>query len=193
MLSNIEISEKEEMIIFRFKTHDITAIQSLFVPILRKVDLVPTWDGAMSEALSFSGPYILTSREVDKNTILLSRNPYYTHTNRPFFFDQIRFGFGSTINEIYKTISPDIILANDKTTSKNIQWNPYIPSSLYSVFMNTEKLTPPLRKSIFYDILGTIDTLDESILREENIFLSDISNTPRTATESTFFQTVSAL
>lgn len=147
----------------------------------------------MHDALSFSGPYILTNKENQKKSILLARNPYYTHTNRPYFFDQVRFGFGTTNNEIYKVINPDIFLSDERTSGKNTEWNTYIRPAFYGAFMNAERLPVSLRRTLFQDVLGTIDTRDESLMSEENIFLGDIPNAPRTAKESTFFQAVSAL
>ena len=68
------------------------------------------WDGSVQDSFSFSGPYMYTMKEED--TIFLSRNPYYTHTNRPFYFDQVRFGFGLSNDEIYDVINPDILLSD---------------------------------------------------------------------------------
>lgn len=151
------------------------------------------WNGDVADTLSFSGPYIFTNKENQKKSIFLARNPYYTHTNRPYFFDQVRFGFGMTNNEIYKVINPDILLSDTPSEKKNTQWNTYIRPVFYGAFMNAEKLPVSLRKTIFLDILGTIDTKDQSLMVEENVFLGDIPNAPRTTTESTFFQAVSAL
>ena len=59
--------------------------------------------------------------------------------------------------------------------------------------MNAATLPVSLRKTLYYDILGTIDTKDVTMMPEENIFLGDIPNAPRTSTENAFFQTVFAL
>lgn len=192
-LSMVELSANEDTIVFKFKTRDITSIQSLFLPIVRQKDLVEEWSGDVGETLSFSGPYIFTNKENQKKSIFLARNPYYTHTNRPYFFDQVRFGFGMTNNEIYKIITPDIFLSHTPSEGKNTQWTTYIRPVFYGAFMNTEKLPISLRKTIFLDILGTIDTKDEFLMAEENVFLGDVPNAPRSTKENTFFQAVSAL
>jgi hypothetical protein len=147
----------------------------------------------VNETLSFSGPYIFTDKENQKKSIFLARNPYYTHTNRPFFFDQVRFGFGAENREIYKVITPDIILSDSNTDGKNTNWNTYIRPAFYGAFINTARVPASLRKSIYQDILGTIDTTDAGVMPEENVFLGEIPNAPRTAKESSFFQAVSAL
>jgi|GEM_PF-3586731 len=192
-LSNIDISGGPDSVTFKFKTRDVTAIQSLFLPIIRKKDIAKDWNGDVKESLSFSGPYIYTDKESQKKTLFFSRNPYYTHTNRPFFFDQVRFGFGTTNTEIYNVINPDIILSDSSSDIKNTQWSKYIRPVFYGAFMNTDKMPTNLRKSLFFDIFGTIESKDDALMPEENIFLGDIPNAPRTTTENSFFQTVFAL
>jgi hypothetical protein len=59
--------------------------------------------------------------------------------------------------------------------------------------MNTSTLPVALRRTLFTDILATINTEESSLLKQENIFLGDIPNTPRAATENAFFQTVFGL
>lgn len=192
-LSALDISENEESVVFRFKTRDITALQALFVPIIREKDFSEWWNGDINESLSFSGPYIFTSKENQKKSIFLARNPYYTHTNRPYFFDQVRFGFGAKNSEIYKVITPDIVLSNSNTEWKNTQWNSYIRPTFYGAFINTVRVPSGLRRSLYQDILGSIEVKDPAIMPEENIFLGDIPNSTRTAKESSFFQSVSTL
>lgn len=192
-LSLLDISENEWDVVFRFKTRDVTALQALFLPIVREKDFTEWWNGEINDTLSFSGPYVFTDKESQKKSIFLARNPYYTHTNRPFFFDQVRFGFGAENREIYKVITPDIILSDSNVDGKNTEWNTYIRPAFYGAFINAARVPASLRKSLYQDILGTIDTKDASIMPEENVFLGDIPNAPRTATESSFFQAVSAL
>ena len=192
-LSLVDVSENDWSIVFRFKTRDITALQVLFLPIIREKDITEWWNGDVNDTLSFSGPYIFTDKENQKKSIFLARNPYYTHTNRPFFFDQVRFGFGAENREIYKVITPDIILSDSNTDGKNTNWNTYIRPAFYGAFINTARVPASLRKSIYQDILGTIDTTDAGVMPEENVFLGEIPNAPRTAKESSFFQAVSAL
>ncbi len=59
--------------------------------------------------------------------------------------------------------------------------------------MNAGTLPAQLRKTLFYDILGTLDIKDEGIMSEENIFFGDIPNAPRNSSEDAFFQTVFSL
>lgn len=136
---------------------------------------------------------MFTDKEQREDTIFLTRNPSYIHTNRPFFFDQIRFGFGQTNSDIYDVINPDLLLTDDTLKIKNNQLHKYIRPVFYGAFMNASTLPVSLRKSIFYDIFGSLDTKDETIMPEENIFLGDIPNSPRTAGENAFFQTVFSL
>jgi hypothetical protein len=192
-LSLVEVSEDTGDIVFRFKTRDATTIQSLFLPIIRKKDIVEGWDGSLNPTLSFSGPYIYTTKEEKKETIFLGRNPYYTHTNRPFFFDQVRFGFGTTNDEIYDAINPDVLLTDDHSETKNAPEHKYIRPVFYGAFMNATTLPTSLRKSIFSDVLAHIDAKDDTIMPEENIFLGDIPNSARASTDNAFFQTVFAL
>lgn len=192
-ISLIDVSENEGDIVFRFKTRDVTALQVLFLPIIREKDIVEWWNGDINDTLSFSGPYVFTNKEDQKKSIFLARNPYYTHTNRPFFFDQVRFGFGTKNSEIYKVITPDIILSDANTDGKNTQWNSYIRPAFQGAFINAARVPLSLRKSLYQDIFGTIDTKDASLMPEENVFLWDIPNSPRTTNQSTFFQAVSAL
>jgi ABC-type oligopeptide transport system substrate-binding subunit len=118
-LKLVDVSEDTGDIVFRFATRDVTAIQTLFLPILRKKDITTEWNGLVHEKLSFSGPYIYKSREDNKETLFLPRNPYYTHTNRPFYFNQVRFGFGITNKEITRVINPDILLSDTSANTKN--------------------------------------------------------------------------
>lgn len=192
-ISLIDVSENEGDIVFRFKTRDVTALQVLFLPIIREKDIVEWWNGDINDTLSFSGPYIFTNKEDQKKSIFLARNPYYTHTNRPFFFDQVRFGFGAKNSEIYKVITPDIILSDSNTDGKNTEWNNYIRPAFQAAFINAARVPLGLRKSLYQDIFGTIDTKDVSLMPEENVFLGDIPNAPRTTNQSTFFQAVSTL
>lgn len=192
-LSLIDVSEVEGDIVFRFKTRDVTAMQVLFLPIIREKDWVEWWNGDINDTFSFSGPYVFTNKEDQKKSIFLARNPYYTHTNRPFFFDQVRFGFGAKNSEIYKVITPDIILSDTNTDGKNTQWNSYIRPAFQGAFINAARVPLSLRKSLYQDIFGTIDTKDASLMPEENVFLWDIPNSARTTNQSTFFQAVSAL
>lgn len=192
-ISLIDVSENEGDIVFRFKTRDVTTLQVLFLPIIREKDIVEWWNGDINDTLSFSGPYIFTNKEDQKKSIFLARNPYYTHTNRPFFFDQVRFGFGAKNSEIYKVITPDIILSDSNTDGKNTEWNNYIRPAFQAAFINAARVPLGLRKSLYQDIFGTIDTKDASLMPEENVFLGDIPNSPRTTNQSTFFQAVSTL
>jgi ABC-type oligopeptide transport system substrate-binding subunit len=192
-LKLVDISEDTGDIVFRFTTRDVTAIQTLFLPILRKKDITTEWNGLIHEKLSFSGPYIYKAKEDKKETLFLPRNPYYTHTNRPFYFDQVRFGFGLTNKEITRVINPDILLSDTPVNTKNGWQHPYIRPAFYGAFMNTNTLPVALRRTLFTDILATINTEDVSLLPQENIFLGDIPNTPRASTENTFFQTVFGL
>jgi hypothetical protein len=192
-LGLVEVSEDTGDIVFRFKTRDATTIQSLFLPIIRKKDIVEGWDGSLNPTLAFSGPYIYTDKEEKKETIFLGRNPYYTHTNRPFFFDQVRFGFGTTNDEIYDVINPDVLLTDHHIDTKNAPEHKYIRPVFYGAFMNATNLPVSLRKSIFSDVLAHIDAKDDTIMPEENIFLGDIPNSARASTDNAFFQTVFAL
>jgi len=90
-LGLIEVSEDTGDIIFRFKTRDATSLEALFLPIVRKKDITDDWTGDLKETLSFSGPYVYINKKEKKETVFLARNPYYIHTNRPFYFDQVRF------------------------------------------------------------------------------------------------------
>jgi hypothetical protein len=128
-----------------------------FYQLVREKDFVEWWNGDIHDALSFSGPYVFTSKEDQKQSIFLARNPYYTHTNRPFFFDQVRFGFWAENREIYKIITPDIILSDTDSDWKNAQWNKYIRPVFQGVFINAARVPLSLRKSLYQDILGTID------------------------------------
>ncbi len=170
-LGLVEVSGDTGAIVFRFKTRDATTIQTLFLPIIRKKDLTTDWNGTIGNAFSFSGPYITAHKEEREDTIFLSRNPSYIHTNRPFFFDQVRFGFGQTNKEIYDVINPDMLLTDNTLRMKNNQLHKYIRPVFYGAFMNASTLPVSLRKSIFYDIFASINTKDDTLMPEENIFL----------------------
>ncbi len=43
-LGLVEITEADGALLFRFKTRDVTAIQSLFIPIIRKKDIPAGWN-----------------------------------------------------------------------------------------------------------------------------------------------------
>lgn len=105
----------------------------------------------------------------------------------------MRFGFGAKNSEIYKVITPDIILSDSNTDGKNTEWNNYIRPAFQAAFINAARVPLGLRKSLYQDIFGTIDTKDISLMPEENVFLGDIPNAPRTTNQSTFFQAVSTL
>lgn len=192
-LSLVDVSENTGDVVFRFKTRDATAIQSLFLPIIRKKDIAADWDGSLNTALSFSGPYIYTDKEEKKETIFLGRNPYYTHTNRPFYFDQVRFGFGETNEALYDVINPDVMLTDTSEGTRDFPEYKYIRPVFYGAFMNATTLPVALRKTLFSDVLAHIDAKDDTIMSEENIFLGDIPNSPRASTENAFFQTIFGL
>lgn len=86
-----------------------------------------------------------------------------------------------------------MLLTDNTLKIKNNQLHKYIRPVFYGAFMNASTLPVNLRKSMFYDILSSIDTKDETIMPEENIFLGDIPNSSRTAGENAFFQTVFSL
>lgn len=104
----------------------------------------------------------------------------------------MRFGFGETNADIYDIINPDILLTDTATELKEPA-RPYTRPLFWSAFMNTEKLPISLRKALFYDVFGAMDRADPTLKPEENVFLGEIPNTPRTASESIFFQTVFSL
>lgn len=92
LLALVDVSIAEKDIVFQFKTRDVTALQTLFIPIMREKDITENWDGTLTESMSWSGPYVYPDlKKADKRIFLLTRNPFYTHTNRPFYFDQVRF------------------------------------------------------------------------------------------------------
>ncbi len=191
-LELISVSANTETINFTFKTRDITSIHLLMLPIMREKDLADTWNGILGENISYNGPYIYSSKDNTQNSLLVVRNPFYTHTNRPFYFDQVRFGFGETNKDIYRAINPDIILS-DKEDGLSGAVSKYIRPVFWWAFLNTSKLSASFRKTLYHDILWTLDLEDESIFKEENIFLWEVPNTPRTLDGSTFVQTVTSL
>lgn len=105
-LSMVDVEEDKGDVIFRFHTNDITNLDILFLPILRKRDMSHFSDNSNFATLSFSGPYIFS--EKDTNTITLKTNPGYQTKPDMYFLDQVRFGFGDTQKNVKKSINPDV-------------------------------------------------------------------------------------
>lgn len=173
LLELVDLSVSEQDIIFQFKTRDVTAIQALFIPIMRARDIGENWDGTLSPLMSWSGPYIYPDKKRgDEETLLLTRNPYYTHTNRPFYFDQVRLGFGATNEIITDIINPDLILTeNTQDLGSDLTANPYTRPVLHAVFLNSQSMPTKLRKAVSFDVLATLDATDPAQKPVENVFL----------------------
>lgn len=173
LLERLDVSEERDDLVFRFKTRNATNIQLLFLPIIREKDLQEEWSGDITNALSFNGPYILEQDWSRESTLLLRRNPQYVQASKPFFFDQIRLGFGTTNHDVYDSIDPDIFLSNTQEALKGVP-NPYIRPIVYGAFLNSKKIPEALRKTLFYDVLKTLNISDTSIKPEDTIFLGEV-------------------
>lgn len=193
LLEGIDVREDTGDVVFQFKTKDITTLQVLFLPILRNRDLEKEWDGTLWENMSQSGPYVLSTKASETDSLYLTRNNYYNQTIQPFYYDQIRFGFGKTPKLLRKNIHPDLILGNTPLEDKKYNEHRFIRPTFYGAFLNTKNIPNILRKSLIWDVINDIDIADPTILPVENIFLGDIPNTPVTKTDNAFFQTVFAL
>jgi len=90
-LSIVDVSEDKGDIIFRFRTNDITTLDVLFLPILRKNDMSRFGANNDFSTLSFSGPYVFSEKNNESGTITLKRNPAYQFGRDMYFLDQIRF------------------------------------------------------------------------------------------------------
>lgn len=122
----------------------------------------------------FSGPYVFHSIEDKKGTILLKYNPYFKSAQNTHYFDQIRFGFGETLDEVNSTINPDILLSD--TPEGPGEKNKYERPLIYGIFVNSSRVPNTLRTAIFNDIFEQIPILlDENLYKKErSIFLGEI-------------------
>ncbi len=92
-LSVVEVDEDKGDIIFRFRTNDITTLDVLFLPILRKKDMGRFGGNNDFSTLSFSGPYIFSEKDAATDVMTLKRNPGFQTNQDMYFLDQIRFAF----------------------------------------------------------------------------------------------------
>ncbi len=76
-LSVVDVSEDKGDIVFRFHSNDITTLDILFLPILRKKDMSRFGSNNDFSTLSFSGPYTFSERNIDTGALVLKRNPGY--------------------------------------------------------------------------------------------------------------------
>jgi ABC-type transport system substrate-binding protein len=174
-LSLIEVQEDRGDIVFRFRDNDATLIEALFLPILQKQNILH-FDTLRFQDYATSWPYSLSKIDQDQQIILLKQNPYFKATDMTQYFDQIRFGFGTTKKEINKIINADVLLS-DLPFEIN-QANPYIRPSLYGVFLNSSSIPNSLRSAIFSDILTPLsqkNIINSSYYKtENNLFLWEI-------------------
>ncbi len=94
--------------VFHFRTNDITTIDVLLLPVLRKKDMGRFGGNNDFATLSFSGPYIFSEKDTDTGVLTLKRNPGYQTKQDMYFLDQVRFAFGDTQKKVKKLISPDV-------------------------------------------------------------------------------------
>lgn len=146
----------------------------------------------MSKKL-FSGPYVFHSIEDKKETILLKYNPYFKSEQNTHYFDQIRFGFGETLDEVNSTINPDILISD--TPEGPGEKNKYERPLIYGIFLNSSRVPNTLRTAIFNDIFEQIPiALDDNLYKKErSIFLGEIPVETKKSVETLFQKAATSL
>lgn len=192
-LSVVDISEDKGDIIFRFSTNDITTLDILFLPILRKKDMGRFWGNNDFATLSFSGPYVFSERDGDNGTLILKRNPGYQTKKDMYFLDQVRFGFADTQKKVKKILSPDVWMGEVSDIGSWFTEQKYSRPVVYGVYLNAERIPKALRKALLYDAIAPMEFSQDRLIPRENIFLGEVPNAPKDTTETLFFQTAFSL
>lgn len=192
-LSVVDVSQDKGDIIFRFRTKDITTLDVLFLPILRKKDMEVLSGKGDLATVSFNGSYVFSEKNPKTGALVFKKNPAYRSIKDMYFLDQVRFGFGQTKKEVKKSIDPDIWVGDigepDSGFLKQLHSRPV----LYGIYLNADRVPRPLRSALFYDIFNTIEFDKSNFIPKENVFLGDIQNSPRTSGDPLFFQTAFSL
>lgn len=105
----------------------------------------------------------------------MKQNPYYKHTETLQYFDQIRFGFGDTKEEVDDIINADILLTD--THENQSEEHTYIRPLIYGIFLNSTRIPNTMRTAMVNDIFSKLprEIIDETLFKEEkNIFLGEI-------------------
>lgn len=187
-LSLLDVEEDKGDLVFYFKTNDVSALDLLFLPIIKKKDLA-SFETSNIATFAFNGPYVFDHEEKENGTLLIKKNQYFREENSLHYFDQIRFGFADDSESLEDIIDSDIQLSDSKMTGENI--NKYIRPVLYSIFINSTSVPNTLRGAIFNDIFNNLKIEEnDSLMPEENIFLGEIPNSPRKSIENLFFNAV---
>ena len=192
-LSVVDVSEDKGDIIFRFRSNDITTLDVLFLPILRKKDMSRFWGNNDFATLSFSGPYVFSEKDINTGALTLKRNPGYQTKKDMYFLDQVRFGFGDTQKKVKKSISPDVWLGDVSEVGSWFVEQKYSRPVLYGIYLNAERIPKALRKALFFDVLGRLEFPKDNLIPRDNIFLWEVQNTEKDTTETLFFQTAFSL
>lgn len=188
-LSLLEVEEDKGDLVFYFKTNDVSALDLLFLPIMKKRDIT-NFETSDISTFAFNGPYIFDHQDKQRSIILIKQNQYFKgDADSTHYFDQIRFGFWDNEEGVDDVIDSDIKLSD--TALSAWKASKYIRPVLYSIFINSTSVPNTLRTAIFNDIFNTLQIeKTDALLPEENIFLGEIPNTPRKSIESLFFNAV---
>jgi len=192
-LSVVDVSEDKGDVIFRFRTNDVTTLDVLFLPVLRKKDMGSFVDKSDFSVLSFSGPYVFSEKNMDTGALVLKKNPAYRSVKDKYFLDQVRFGFGQTKKEVKKSIDPDVWIGDFSEPDSGFLEQAYSRPVLYSIYLNADHILKPLRNALFYDVFSTLEFDKTHFIPKENVFLGDIQNSPRVPGDPLFFQTAFSL
>lgn len=144
-------------------------------------------------ALSFSGPYIFSEKDIDSGVITLKRNPGHVVKEDMYFLDQVRFGFGDTQKKVAKTLTPDVWVGEVADVSSSFIEQKYSRPVVYGIHLNSERIPKALRKALIYDAIAPLTFTKDGIIPRENIFLGEVQNTEKDTTEALFFQTAFSL
>lgn len=171
-LALLDVSEDKGDIVFRFRTKDVTVVDTLFLPILRKEDLSQIGTDSTLSTLSYSGPYVFSERDPTTGIIVLKRNRVFEYKKDMYLLDQVRFAFADTQKEVKKLITPDVWLgvSSDNISTPFVK-HPYSRPTIYGIYLNAERLPNPLRKALIQDVISRIEYTQDSLIQRENIFL----------------------
>lgn len=192
-LSVVDVSEDKGDIIFRFHTNDITTLDVLFLPILRKKDMSHFGSNNDFSTLAFSGPYTFLERDTSDKTLTLKRNPSFQPQEWLYFLDQVRFGFGDNQKQVKKSLNPDVWIGDVSNVGSSFLEQKYSRPVLYGIYVNAERVPKTLRKALFLDVFDHMDIPKDHLIPRDNIFLGEIQNMPKDTTETSFSDAASAL
>lgn len=195
-LEKLSVYEDAGEIVFEFDTTDISMLNLLFLPILRKTDIGTFEEMGNFARYSFSGPYVFGDRKYDNqmqvNQILLTRNAIYGDLKNVYLKNVI-VSFFPTIEALESHQSRvHISLFGDQTTqqkSSDHEYHTYYRPQYYSAFVDSTRVPAALRKALITSVFPQGDELlDDTMRPMDSVFFDFIPDASETVEAYTLNQ-----